>query len=224
VSAIVRPLAGQRAGLADSGFVSAKRRRRKAGYSKPAGGWGSAKAVGTELLRERVVLDGTRLLLHQNKSDGFACVSCAWAKPRFRPLEFCENGAKATLWEADAHRTTPDFFAEHSVAELLTWSDHRLEAQGRLTHPLRWDKERDKYIPVQWEQAFDEIGAILRASDPRSAVFYALGAPPWKQRTCLHSWRVFMDQQSTRLFEHVSRKYVGRASRQYRRPCGDSHS
>ena len=145
-------------------LISARRRVRVAPYTGPAGGWGSAKAVASALMRERVPVSGARILLHQNKSTGFACVSCARAKPKSRPLEFCENGAKATAWEIDAHRATPDFFAHHTVGELLTWSDHQLERQGRLTHPLRWDQESDKYLPVQWEQAFRDIGHRLPAS------------------------------------------------------------
>jgi molybdopterin-dependent oxidoreductase alpha subunit len=156
-------------------LASTKRRARVAPYKGPAGGWGSAKAVAEALIGNRVLLSGGRLLLHQNKSQGFACVSCAWAKPKSRALEFCENGAKATAWEIDAHRATPDFFANHTISDLLTWSDFQLERQGRLTHPLRWDKESDKYVPVQWEQAFRDIGHRLQACDPKSVVFYASG-------------------------------------------------
>src|SRR5712671_6006766 len=92
-----------------------------------------------------------------------------------RALEVCENGAKATVWEIDAHRATPDFFAHHTVNALLAWSDHRLEAQGRLTHPLRWDRGTDKYLPVEWDDAFSDIGQRLHALDPKSAVFYTSG-------------------------------------------------
>jgi DJ-1/PfpI family len=151
-------------------LASTKGKRRVAPYKGPAGGWGSAEAVAKALIRNRVPLRGARLLLHQNKSQGFACVSCAWAKPKSRALEFCENGAKATAWEIDAHRARPDFFANHTISELLTWSDAQLERQGRLTHPLRWDKTSDKYVPVQWEEAFRDIGHRLRACDPKSVV------------------------------------------------------
>lgn len=162
-------------------FLVAARRLSKRGrpriipYTEPAGGWGSAKAVASILMRERVPLKGSRLLMRQNKAQGFACVSCAWAKPKSRVLEFCENGAKATAWENDAHLATPELFAKHTVAELLTWSDYQLEAQGRLTHPLRWDKADDKYLPVRWEDAFRDIGEHLRAYDPKSVVFYTSG-------------------------------------------------
>jgi len=147
-------------------------------YKGPSGGWGSAYSVGNILLRERAPLTAGKALLKQNKPiDGFACVSCAWAKPHpTRPLSFCENGAKATAWENTSLRCTPEFFAAHRVSELLAWSDYQLEQQGRLTEPLRWDAASDRYLPVTWDEAFAEIGAALKAlPDPDQAVFYASG-------------------------------------------------
>lgn len=163
--------------IAASRFVGRRRKRTLpyTPYTRPAGGWGSAKGVASILVRERVLLKGARLLMRQNKAKGFACVSCAWAKPKSHGLEFCENGAKATAWEIDAHRATPEFFGEHKVTKLLTWSDYQLESQGRLTHPLKWDSTSDRYLPVRWKDAFREIGARLRSYDPKSVVFYASG-------------------------------------------------
>ncbi len=40
---------------------------------------------------------------------------------------------------------------------------------------MRWDAETDKYLPVEWAKAFEEIGRELRAFDPESAVFYTSG-------------------------------------------------
>ena len=146
---------------------------------RPAGGWGSLKAVATYMLREEAPLSTAHALLKQNKPGGFACVSCAWAKPaKPHAAEFCENGAKATAWELTDKRITPAFFRQHTVTELQAWSDHELEAGGRLTQPLRWDAGLDRYVEVEWEDAFAHIGAELRAlqaEDPKSVVFYASG-------------------------------------------------
>src|SRR5437764_11388737 len=145
-------------------------------YDHASGGWGSVKSLAKSLARDHVPLRGPRVLLKQNKPDGFMCVSCAWAKPADpRLCEFCENGAKATTWEITNKRVTPQFFAEHTVAELEQWDDHHLEAAGRLTHPMRWDAADDKYVPVEWAAAFEEIGRELRALNPESAVFYTSG-------------------------------------------------
>lgn len=142
----------------------------------PAGGWGSVGDVGQALGGQGVVLKDTRLLLKQNKPDGFACVSCAWAKPADpHPFEFCASGAKATAWETTSKSIGRDFFARHTLTELEAWSDHDLEDQGRLTEPLRYDAASDKYRPVDWDVAFAEIGAYLRGYDRKKVVFYASG-------------------------------------------------
>ena len=90
-------------------------------------------------------------------------------------FEFCENGAKATIWELTQKRATPEFFADHALRELEGWSDHALEAAGRLTDPLRYDAASDRYLPVPWLAAFTEIGARLCSFAPNSTVFYASG-------------------------------------------------
>lgn len=142
----------------------------------PAGGWGSARSVGRVLLREHVPLSGPSLLAHQNKPDGYMCVSCAWAKPaKTHPLEFCENGAKATAWEITNRRADRAFFEAHTLSELEDWNDHDLEEQGRLTHPMRWDPGSDKYQPVTWAVAFEEIGRELGAMAPETVEFYTSG-------------------------------------------------
>ena len=145
-------------------------------YPHPAGGWGSVKKVATALFTEHVPFEGSKLLLHLNKPDGVACVSCAWAKPANpHPFEFCESGAKATAWEVTGKRCDTDFFAKHTVGELLAWGDHQLEAVGRLTTPLRWDAASDRYVPIDWDSAYAEIGRELKALAPKSVVFYASG-------------------------------------------------
>ncbi len=156
-------------GPASSGFAS--------DAMHTAGGWRSLNEVATVLIREHVPIKaGLAVLAHQNKPDGFACVSCSWAKPADpHAVEACENGIKATTWEMTAKRTDAAFFAQHTLTELESWDDHALEAHGRLTVPLRWDADTDRYVEVAWEDAFADIGARLKSFDPRSVVFYASG-------------------------------------------------
>ena len=147
-------------------------------YDGPAGGYGSVMSVTDILVREGIPIEGTEVILHQNKPDGYMCVSCAWGKPATpHPLEVCENGVKATAWEITRHRADEAFFEKHTLAELETFTDHDLEAAGRLTHPLRWDAATDKYVPVEWEEAFADIGRELRAqaATPDATVFYTSG-------------------------------------------------
>ncbi len=151
-------------------------KRDHAEYSGPAGGWGSVSEIAKTIGQEQNPLSGPLVLSKQNKPDGFACVSCAWAKPaKPHTAEFCENGAKATLWELTTRRATPAFFAAHTLASLEHWSDHELEEQGRLTEPMRWDAASDKYLPISWDAAYAEIGRELNAMAPNEAVFYASG-------------------------------------------------
>jgi molybdopterin-dependent oxidoreductase alpha subunit len=158
----------ERAGMGDNAKIKP--------YPGPAGGWGSLAAVGSILSQEEVVLLGSEILLKQNKTDGFMCVGCSWAKPaNAHPFEFCENGAKATAWEITGKTTAPEFFAQHTLAELRTWSDHALEENGRLTHPMRYDAAGDRYLPVDWDEAFRAIGAELNRLDPASVVLYSSG-------------------------------------------------
>jgi molybdopterin-dependent oxidoreductase alpha subunit len=145
-------------------------------FMGPAGGWGSVRSLAEILPREKVPPVTLKELTRQNKPTGFQCVSCAWAKPAHaHPVEFCEEGAKATAWELTTLRTTPEFFQQHTLTELRTWRDYDLEQHGRLTHPLRYDPETDKYVAVAWEEAFREIGAELKPLDPKSVVFYSSG-------------------------------------------------
>lgn len=145
-------------------------------YDHPTGGWGSLKSVLRQASRNRIGIGVMETLRRQNKPRGHMCTSCAWAKPPSPHLaEFCENGAKATIWDLTRDRCTPEFFARHTITELRSWPDHDLEAVGRLTHPMRFDAASDRYVATTWDDAFAAIGAALRAMDPRAAVFYASG-------------------------------------------------
>lgn len=147
-----------------------------------SGGWGSVSGMAKVLLREKPTPAALDTLIHQNKPHGFMCTSCAWGKPKHpHKFEFCENGAKSTLWELTSDRCTPDFFAAHTLTELLGWQDYDLEMQGRLTEPMRYDAATDKYVACTWDEAFTGIGATLRTLDPKSVIFYASGKSALEQ-------------------------------------------
>jgi molybdopterin-dependent oxidoreductase alpha subunit len=144
----------------------------------PAGGWGSVSGMARVAGEARPQSPVLKTLARLNKPKGVMCVSCAWPKPaNYAALEFCENGAKATIWELTRDRCTPQFWDDdgHTVTALRDWKDHDLEMTGRLTHPLRYDVETDRYKPVSWDEAFAAIGAALKPLPKDSAVFYASG-------------------------------------------------
>ncbi|MEM8570091.1 MAG: FdhF/YdeP family oxidoreductase [Pseudomonadota bacterium] len=142
-----------------------------------AGGWGALKSVGRQLMGTGKPIGGAKTLLSLNQADGFDCPGCAWGDPEHgSSFEFCENGVKAVAWEATRNRVTPEFFAQHSVTELQSWSDYDLEHEGRLTHPMRYNAETDHYEEVSWDDAFAGIAAALNAlEDPNRAEFYTSG-------------------------------------------------
>ncbi|KAA0019606.1 FdhF/YdeP family oxidoreductase [Salinicola corii] len=146
-------------------------------YHNPAGGWGALKSVGRHLLHSRSPALNARSLFKLNQPDGFDCPGCAWGDPEHgSSFEFCENGVKAVTWEATAKRVTRQFFARYSVSELKTWDDYRLEDQGRLVEPMRYNAETDHYEPVAWDEALDLIAAELKAlPTPDDGIFYTSG-------------------------------------------------
>jgi molybdopterin-dependent oxidoreductase alpha subunit len=142
----------------------------------PSGGWGSLKSILRIYGDSRPPIAVLEELARQNKPGGVMCVSCAWPKPvNYHPFEFCENGAKATLSDLTSGRCTPEFWNDHTVAELRDWKDYDLEKTGRLTHPLRYDAATDRYVEVSWDEAFARIGATLRTLPKESVVFYSSG-------------------------------------------------
>ena len=159
-----------------SGAMADEKPRYKT-YDRPAGGWGAAAATAKVLMEQSVVTNGSRALLAMNQPGGFKCPSCAFPDATCtKKLEFCENGAKALAHEATKFRVTREFFAQHSVTELMEQSDYWLEMQGRMTEPMRYDAASDHYVPVGWDDAFALIGRHLRALDsPDQAEFYTSG-------------------------------------------------
>jgi len=147
-------------------------------YDHPAAGWGAARSVAKVLERAGEPLEGFRaLLLMNHEHGGFDCPGCAWPDdPNGLRLDLCENGVKHVTWELEATSADRDFFAAHSVSELARWSDHDLEAVGRLAEPLSYNAATDRYEPIAWAEAFALVGDALRGlASPHEAAFYTSG-------------------------------------------------
>lgn len=150
----------------------------QADYHHPAAAWGATKSVGLTLLRQGEILDGVRAIFRMNhENGGFDCPGCAWPDDRKGlRMDICENGIKHVTWEMTKKRVTPEFFAAHTVAELMNWSDYALENEGRLTEPMAYDAASDRYRPISWQGAFALIGQRLRSlASPNHASFYTSG-------------------------------------------------
>jgi molybdopterin-dependent oxidoreductase alpha subunit len=144
----------------------------------PSAGWGAARSVARVLAETREPVDGPRAIFTMNhENGGFDCPGCAWPDDRKGlHLDICENGIKHVTWEMTRKRVGRDFFAAHTVTELSAWSDHALEDQGRLTEPMSYDAQSDRYVPISWDDAFELVGSTLRGLDsPNQASFYTSG-------------------------------------------------
>jgi molybdopterin-dependent oxidoreductase alpha subunit len=172
-------------------------------YHQPAGGWGALKALSEHLLEQGAAVKGAATLSRMNQPQGFDCPGCAWPDPKHTSsFEFCENGGKAIAWETTAKRCTPEFFAEHTVTELSGWSDYELEMAGRLTHPMAYDATSDRYLPVEWNDAFESIGRHLKAlPDPNMADFYTSGRT---SNEAAFLYQVFVREYGTNNFPDCS--------------------
>lgn len=146
-------------------------------YKPAAGGWGALRATAKALREQSIALKGSKTLLSMNQPEGFDCPGCAWPDPRHTSsFEFCENGAKAVAFELTKRRVTREFFAAHTVRALEQQSDYWLEEQGRLTEPMRYDASTDRYVPIEWPDAFALIARELNVLDsPNEAEFYTSG-------------------------------------------------
>ncbi|AXN42067.1 Formate dehydrogenase H [Mycobacterium marinum] len=129
-------------------------------------------------LEQMGALRTAAVLARLNQRNGFDCPGCAWPEePGGRKLaEFCENGAKAVAEEATRRTVTPEFFARHSVTELLAKPEYWLSQQGRLSHPMVLRPGDDHYRPIGWDEAYRLIAEHLKAlGSPDEALFYTSG-------------------------------------------------
>jgi len=124
------------------------------------------------------VARGTRLMLRVNQKFGVDCTSCAWPEPdgERSTVEFCESGAKAVADEATKKLLTPEFFAQHSVAELSRQPDLWLSKAGRIAQPMVLREGATHYAPISWDDAFKLLATELNAlKSPDEAIFYTSG-------------------------------------------------
>lgn len=144
-------------------------------YDSPTGGWGAVNSATKIVLKEGT--NTLKSLFRANQVKGFDCPGCAWPDPSDRSIvEFCENGVKAIAAETTKKKVTREFFQQFTLKELETKEHLWLESNGRLTEPMSYNSQTDKYEPISWEDAFQTIGEELnKLSSPDEAVFYTSG-------------------------------------------------
>lgn len=120
-----------------------------------------------------------KTMFRLNQKGGFDCPGCAWPDPdddRSTFAEYCENGIKAIAEEATKKRITAAFFQQHSITEMLDWSDFEIGKKGRLTEPMVLREGATHYEPISWNDAFQMIAETLNGlTSPDEAIFYTSG-------------------------------------------------
>ena len=146
-------------------------------YSGAAAGWGALISVTRNWVKSENAISNIKAMIKTNQNGGFDCPGCAWGEsPKGGLVKFCENGAKAVNWEATSRRVDPGFFSNYTISALSEQTDYWLEQQGRLTHPVQYDRLTDKYVGISWDDAYNIIGTKLRSLDsPNEADFYTSG-------------------------------------------------
>lgn len=141
-----------------------------------AGGLSSLTSTLKHIIQSQQPQTNVKNLLKANKDKGFDCPGCAWGDEKEGLLQFCENGAKAIAWESTSKKVDQDFFSQHSVSQLQKQSDYWLEYQGRLTQPMKYNKDTDHYQPIEWQEAYKLIADKLNSlTSPNEAEFYTSG-------------------------------------------------
>ncbi|MGO2112508.1 MAG: FdhF/YdeP family oxidoreductase [Pseudoclavibacter sp.] len=142
----------------------------------------AAGVTGVMVAMERGIAQGgiartAASMLRVNQRGGFDCPGCAWPEPdgKRKAAEFCENGAKAIAEENTLRTVGPEWWAEHSIADLENKTEYWLGNQGRITHPMVIRPGDTHYSPLTWTDAFELIGERIRATTPDRCVFYTSG-------------------------------------------------
>ena len=135
---------------------------KKGHVKKTAAGLPAVVSSLKHIFGEAGIARGVKALMHLNKKGGFDCPSCAWPDPddERSANEYCENGAKAVAEEATLKKLPASFFAQHSVAELASLSDHDIGKKGRIAEPLYLPQGATHYQAISWADAFKTIASV----------------------------------------------------------------
>jgi hypothetical protein len=139
---------------------------------KPAGGRGAIAGSVQAFVRQGIPIKLLGSFARANKLHGFDCPGCAFPDKKGHPLvDSCEQGQKAIAWEMTRKAVGAEFFEGRTPGELRALSDFDLEFQGRLTHPVIYEKRTGVYRAVSWPEAYEIAPRELGRLDPKSVAF-----------------------------------------------------
>ena len=91
-----------------------------------------------------------------------------------RSLEMCKKSVQAMaadLQEAGAC----EHLESHAIAQLKKQTPYQLEHAGRLTHPMLYEKGKDFYRRIEWDEALGRISTALKETSPDDSFWYFSG-------------------------------------------------
>jgi len=142
----------------------------------PAGGRGAIAGSVRAFARQGIPIKLIASFAKANKVHGFDCPGCAFPDKTGHPLvDSCEQGQKAIAWEMTRKAVGAEFFEGRTPWQLRALSDFDLEFQGRLTHPVVYERHTGVYRGVSWQEAYAIAARELGRLDPKSVAFYASG-------------------------------------------------
>ena len=88
--------------------------------------------------------------------------------------EVCKKSLQAMVADMQP-AITPDFWLQHSVEELKTFSPRKLENLGRLSQPVRYRRGEKYFQPVTWKEAIENITQKMNSIEADRSFFYFSG-------------------------------------------------
>jgi molybdopterin-dependent oxidoreductase alpha subunit len=88
--------------------------------------------------------------------------------------EVCKKSLQAQA--ADMQAAIPDeFWSQYSIAQLQKFSPRELETRGRLVQPVLYERGRQYYRPILWDEAFQRIADQLKQLAADDSFWYFSG-------------------------------------------------
>jgi molybdopterin-dependent oxidoreductase alpha subunit len=88
--------------------------------------------------------------------------------------EVCKKSLQAMVADMQP-AIAPEFWRQHSLAELQRLTPRQLEHLGRLVQPIRYRAGATHFEPISWSEAFDQIVGRLAATTPERTFWYFSG-------------------------------------------------
>jgi molybdopterin-dependent oxidoreductase alpha subunit len=88
--------------------------------------------------------------------------------------EVCKKSMQAMASDMQA-AITADFWQQHSIEELQSWSPRRLEKSGRLIQPVLFERGQKNFRPVTWKESLQRIVDCLKSIHPDQSFWYFSG-------------------------------------------------